>query len=379
MKNFLKTLALLCGSFLIALPLGEILVRIAAPQRVDSVRAIFEADDDVVFKLQRNLSITYSQFEFEVHESTNSLGFRDRALVRKPQGGYRVMGLGDSFSYANGVNIEETYFKLVELCLTASAGRPVEIINCAVPAYSLIQEVRTLKKFSPTLDPDAVILGFYVGNDFIDSYQLFDEKGKPTVSVLHGDLASTKLSDQEGGIRGLIFPVREYLATRSNLYIFLRNRFSELFAKFAMRAPPPPPDFCAKEYSGEMKKGWDLDQNLLLDLANYTGQHNMRLTVVILPAIYQVYEEAWKQYFTAFHVSPDRYDLNKPQALLGEFCAQHNIECIDVLPKMRAEGKGKQLYYRIDSHLNPEGHRVVADTLCRYFSRQPVAGRPIVR
>ncbi len=100
MKNFTKTLALLLFSIVLAIVFAEILVRIVAPQRLDSLRGIFEADDDLVFKLKKNLSGTYSQFEFEVHETTNSLGLRDHEISPKPAGGYRIMGLGDSFSYA---------------------------------------------------------------------------------------------------------------------------------------------------------------------------------------------------------------------------------------------------------------------------------------
>ncbi len=369
LKNFFKTFFLLLFSTVVTILLAEALIRIAEPQRLDSIRGLFTADPDVVYRLKSNQAAVYSQFEFSVAESTNSIGLRDREIGDKPANGYRILGLGDSFSYANGVELEDTYFKRIQRRLTESSGRPVEIINCAAPAYGLIQETGLLKKLSPSLKPDAALIGFYVGNDFIDSYNLYDSDGKPAIAVTNaGGLVSIKLIDQEGGIRGFTGKLRQYLATNSHLYVFLRNRLSELLSKAGLRGAPPAPDFCAKEYSEDLKKGWELDQRLLLEAKEFTQRNNMRLIVVVLPAIYQVYEDAWTKYFTTFKVDPNLYDLNKPQTLLNEFCQKNGIEIIDMLPGMRREGKSQQLFFPIDTHMNPEGHRVVADSLTEYFS-----------
>lgn len=140
-------------STIIGLILLELLVRVVAPQRLDSMYPVFEADKDLVFKLKKNLRMTYSQYEFAVEVTTNSIGLRDREVAPKHPGVYRILGLGDSFSYANGVNLEDTYFKELENCLSVSTGRQIEVINCAVPAYSLLQEIQFLKKYGMTLDP----------------------------------------------------------------------------------------------------------------------------------------------------------------------------------------------------------------------------------
>lgn len=360
-------------STIIGLILLELLVRVVAPQRLDSMYPVFEADKDLVFKLKKNLRMTYSQYEFAVEVTTNSIGLRDREVAPKHPGVYRILGLGDSFSYANGVNLEDTYFKELENCLSVSTGRQIEVINCAVPAYSLLQEIQFLKKYGMTLDPDAVLVGFCVANDFSDSYELFDAAGKPTLLVHEKGLISTKAKEQERGIRGLTRLLRPLLATHSHLYVFIRNRISEILVRLRLRHPPPPPDFCAKEFSDDLEKGWQLDQQLLLDLAALVREHNMRLTVVVLPTIYQVYRDVWDQYVTTFKIDPRLYDPDKPQRLLREFCERYQIECVDVLPRMKLVGREQQLFYQIDSHMNPQGHRVVADTLCTFFTAKPIA------
>lgn len=133
MKSFLKNLSLVVVSIIVGILIAEFVIRLVAPQRPDSVRPLYEPDDTLVFKLRKNLAIIYSQFEFVVAESTNSIGLRDREVGPKRPGSCRILGLGDSDSYANGVNLSETYWKQLENCLNGSSGRLTDVINGAVP------------------------------------------------------------------------------------------------------------------------------------------------------------------------------------------------------------------------------------------------------
>jgi hypothetical protein len=377
MKSLMKNLGLAGVSIILGLLIAEFVVRIAAPQRPDSVRPLYAPDDTLVFRLRKNVALIYSQFEYVVAESTNSIGLRDREVGPKRSGTHRVLGLGDSDSYANGVNLDETYWKQLEKCLNGSPGQSADVVNCAVPAYSLLQEVRFLKKYGIALRPDAVIVGFYCGNDFTDSYELFDSDGRPRVQVsADGFLVSQKPADKVyrgTGIRGKLLPIRTFLATRSQLYIFLRNRLSEFLARIGLRSVPPPPDFCANEFSETTQKGWELDQRLFLELKDFVREHNIRLIVVILPESYQVYQDTWNRYINTFKIDPKLYDLEKPQKLLAEFFTKNGIEFVDVLSAMRSAANDTRVIYRIDAHMTPAGHRVVARMLCEYLSKSPIS------
>ncbi len=126
--------------------------------------------------------------------------------------------------------------------------------------------------------------------------------------------------------------------------------------------------FAPKNFRIISKKGGNWTNGYCSRRADYAHQRNIRLIVVVLPAIYQVYEQAWNQYFTTYHADPNKYDLYKPQTLMDEFCSGHQIECVDMLSCLRLAGKEQRLYYEIDSHMRPAGHRVVADSLCSYLS-----------
>ena len=139
-----RTAGLFLVSLSVALLLAEVIVRVVAPQRLESYRPIYESDSLLVYRLKRNYDAVYQQPEFEIREMTNELGLREGVIPPKDPAVIRILGLGDSFSYSNSVNLQETFFKQVERRLNASGGPRVEVINAAVPAYSSIQELRYL-------------------------------------------------------------------------------------------------------------------------------------------------------------------------------------------------------------------------------------------
>lgn len=367
-KNSIKTLALFLVSMILGILACEGIIRLVVPQRLDANVAVYEPDDDLVFRLKKNFRGVHSDFEFEYLIETNSIGLRDTEIGPKSPGIIRFVGLGDSFSYANGVQLHDTYFKRLEASLR-NRGADVQVINCAVPGNSLLQEIRYLKRDGIRLEPDAVLVGFYVGNDFFDSSELYHKDGTPGMFVSDGWLVGTREIDREKNwVRRVTAPVRRFAQTRMHSYIFFRNRFSELLSRVGLRSPVPPPEFCRREFSPMMQRGWEYTQELFLDLSVYAQAHNIRLHVILLPTIYQVYPQVWEQYVRTNGINPDEYDLDKPQTMLRTFLEQNNINCIDVLPAMRRNAAaGGQLFFPVDSHFSPDGHRVVADSLSSYL------------
>jgi hypothetical protein len=65
----------------------------------------------------------------------NSLGFRDEEHVQeKPPGTFRIVALGDSFTYGVGVEFADTYLVRLERLLNTRPGSRVEIIKLGIPA-----------------------------------------------------------------------------------------------------------------------------------------------------------------------------------------------------------------------------------------------------
>ena len=117
---------------------------------------------EIVYELAPDLRVSFLGAPL----STSHAGFRDRDYsLEKPAGSFRILGLGDSIMFGWGVGDGEDYLSLLEARLEAArVGRPVEILNMAVPGYNSVMEVATLREKGLRYAPDLVIVGL-CGND----------------------------------------------------------------------------------------------------------------------------------------------------------------------------------------------------------------------
>jgi len=96
----------------------------------------------------------------------NSTGLRNREVAfEKPAGVGRILVLGDSFAWGQGVADEDTFATILEKSL-ADSGRKWEVINTAVSGWGTDQEYLYLQQTGFKYAPDIVVVSFYMGNDF---------------------------------------------------------------------------------------------------------------------------------------------------------------------------------------------------------------------
>jgi hypothetical protein len=113
----------------------------------------------------------------DVLHTTNQLGFRGpefavsnqdgRLVATKPEGTVRMVFLGDSFTFGEGVRDEDTYpARTAELLQQEHpSGSPrFEAYNLGVGGYNTTQELFLFEHLGEKLLPDCVVLG-YVLND----------------------------------------------------------------------------------------------------------------------------------------------------------------------------------------------------------------------
>ncbi|MFO0687928.1 MAG: SGNH/GDSL hydrolase family protein [Myxococcota bacterium] len=140
----------------------------------------------------------------------NALGYRDRERdPAKPAGLLRILVLGDSFTFAMGVDRrEDRVSDLLEQELPARLGQTVEVLNAGRPYTHTLQQTEALDALLP-YEPDLVVL-LYVYND-IDYLR-------------SSDRPSTALGDG-GSILGRLHPMRlAYLNSFLVQQIYLRVR-----------------------------------------------------------------------------------------------------------------------------------------------------------
>jgi hypothetical protein len=100
------------------------------------------------------------QTDWEYSVSINARGFRGPpydGTSSRP----RIVILGDSYAFGFGVDDDATFPHLLEELFRGE----VDVLNWAVPAYNLVQQVELLREREGAYDPDVVVLAFHA-NDF---------------------------------------------------------------------------------------------------------------------------------------------------------------------------------------------------------------------
>lgn len=111
-----------------------------------------------------NVFERFDTSEFHATSTTSSQGIRNEEVtVPKPKNVFRVLALGDSFTFGWGVNLEESWPKLLEKRLSLP-GKSVEVINAGAPGAN-IRDLRFIcRAYQDWFDVDAIVVGFYFDN-----------------------------------------------------------------------------------------------------------------------------------------------------------------------------------------------------------------------
>lgn len=94
--------------------------------------------------------------------SLNSRGFRDREFsTAKPPGAFRIVCLGDSWTFGANVGQDQNYPRQLQgLLQRAYPNRKIEVLNLGVLGYSSFQGRELLRRIALSLDPDVVIIAY---------------------------------------------------------------------------------------------------------------------------------------------------------------------------------------------------------------------------
>jgi lysophospholipase L1-like esterase len=119
-------------------------------------------DPDLIYELKPDVDTCY----YGARLTTNSAGFRVTGGIRQPErtDAYRVLLLGDSQTFGQGVPFEQSFGELLASSLAQRTTRHVEAINTGVDGYTTVQEAAMLRTRGLALDPDCILV-LFVGND----------------------------------------------------------------------------------------------------------------------------------------------------------------------------------------------------------------------
>ena len=285
----------------------------------------------------------------------NSQGFKDLEFTQeKPAETYRILGIGDSFTYGV-VPYQYNYLTLLEEKLNKS-GKKTEVINMGIPGLGPRDYLSILVNEGLQLKPDKIVLSFYIGNDFLDNSMTthLRKEEKSYVIALIKSLITIQ-SHYQGTFTNTVPKYEDNQPTIDNAK-YLQNTVSKsnMFVK-------NPQDNMFKGFVEDAVKD-------LIEIKKIADSQNIPLTIVIIPDEVQVNTQLQQQVKAAFDPNdPNLLDFELPNRMLTERLRQANIDYLDLLPSFVAASKITRLYKPNDTHWNIAGNSLAAELISQHL------------
>jgi len=277
----------------------------------------------------------------------NSVGVReeDDLTFDKPEGQYRILCIGDSFTLGWGVRAEDNWTHLVEQRL--QEGRPsLRTINAGMAGHSYADEYwLSLEHRLHRFGPDMVLVSLCLNDLIITNGKLVHYREMALPDHLR-DLppawweGSRMLRDLAVGLDG------DPLALDPD-----RDVVQEL-----LHLPADHPYYTNKQESPELYWGKGTPQKALTAMANWCRKEKVRFGVVIWP-LFQGLGSRETYPFTSLH------------AMVEAFCAENGIACLDLLPAFVGHDARSLWVSPVDQHGNDEAMRIAAEPVAEFARR----------
>jgi len=305
--------------------------------------------------------------------TVNSLGMQERESNPFPaRGTRRLLFLGDSVAFGTGVGQDWRFTDRMARVVTTD----VEVVNAAVPGWGTDQELLYYETMGRDLDPDIVVVTFFMPNDVINNsldHLYLGTAPKPRF-VLDGDSLT---------LEGVVRPRVEHQHQLRNLL-----RKSQFLRMVKRRLSPPPRDESNQrivptgfhpgqgrishwsvfdmEEAEEMEGAWRTTEAILERFADDCRRDSVRLVVFVFPSIES--DAEWRDrvvHDAGMHDA--RLDFDAPYLRLARVCRRLDIDFVYPVEAFRDESRSRTLFFEKDGHPNANGHALAAQTLIEWL------------
>ena len=332
---------------------------------------------------------------------SNAFGFHDQEFAEpKPAGRFRVLAVGDSFTFAP-VPYPQGVMTLTEAALGAACGgRDLDLLNMGLHGAGSPEYRSLVELGAPRFAPDLVLVNLFLGNDPPDLHRYVYDRSPLERALRRSQLwtLGKTLLRARGGLREPRLPARlgavppgapvssggmrvqgtsELAAGDPALVgpIFSEAAYEQVLASDLGRFFRPPDE--------ETRRAAWRPFLADLDAAHRAAERaGSRMALALLPSVLQV--DAALRAATAARLGASRryrglpspeFDPDLPNALLREFARARGILLVDLTPTFVAESAGAEpLYKRNDIHWTPRGNQVAATSLTAFLA--PLACAP---
>jgi hypothetical protein len=328
----------------------------------------------------------------------NALGMNDDEFaVPKPAGRFRIMAVGDSFTYGL-VPYPDAVMTVLEARLrTGCRGKDLDVLNFGI-AGARVEDYRTLVTLGvATYAPDLVVIHFYAGNDGPDLYRLVHERSRWAALLGHSrlwtftDNVIRSRRDVDDAMRavggrparlepggppprgGAVVDPRDREREDDAALVgptFGAKAFDSILAEELRRLYSPPDPAI-------LDRAWQPEIEALEAIREHVSRGQGRLALVVYPSALQVDPTLRAQLVPRLRqraryaaLTLDAIDPGLPQTRLAAYCQRVGLPCFDLTPALVAAHRAAPeapLYKQRDSHWTIRGNRVAAEAAAAHL------------
>ncbi len=320
----------------------ELTCRINYKPKKIRYKGVHEHDPDKGYRMKKNFNGFFGGKALH----TNSMGYRDEEFrLHKSNNEIRILAIGDSISFGQAVEHEETFTEVLQRRLNNRfPGKKFEVMNAGTSGYSPIQEIVDLKRCLK-FKPDTLIIQTVI-NDVIDPYiyfHRFGAKRKPW-----------------HGVEDLTF-FQFFMTQHSATYLFIKDMIrqiefrKEIGGKLTEKAKHRDiyraRNLVFHPEMAEIIQAWRLYKYWLQEIINLARENNMDIILLASPYEFQLRLIS---------------DMALPQQNLYRFSKINDITYLDLLERLRAELIFESGIESIDDYFqNPD------DVFCDLMKQAP--------
>lgn len=277
----------------------------------------------------------------------NLLGLRGPLVTpQKPPGVFRILGLGDSFTFAVGVREPDTCLRRLESQLNiarpAGGDAPTfQVLNAGTQGYNIRDEVLYLEHRWLPLAPDLVLVNFYLNDAYADD--AFRNMGEA--------LGIYVKPQGMGRLSYVVDLVQHQWAVRQQRRE-TKDYYLGSFFKEANKYVDDP---------ALLSIDWKQSRDALAHAVELGQQHGFRVALVVWPELYDLEGD---YPFVAIH------------QLVRETCNRLGIPTLDLLDTFRGHNSAALWVHPSDHHPNEEANRLAADAIARFLREQHLLEKP---
>ena len=272
-----------------------------------------------------------TKVDVKARSSMSGPNFR-RPEPRLPptSGAFRILVVGDSFAWGDGVHLEDTFAHRLETRLdVVSRGRDFEVVNWSRPGWNTVVEYRSVEANIDAISPDLLLLAFVLNDP--------EPFNPQKVAKLRKGLRRREPRDR----------LSVYLQQHSQLYALVWERIENTRIRRAYTA------YYLSLFDGP---DWNNCLRSLEKFRDLTHGRSIPMVLLVFPIFDSPMDNSYS--YGALH---DK--MRKTGESLG-------IPVLDLLEAYRGVN-----VYRLavvpytDAHPNELGHRIAADTILDYLVR----------